>query len=184
MTMTTAPRDRTMQEVARSQRPATPGQRSYIEALLAERNTSGTKYEGWQPDWSKATLPLASQVIHYLSSLPRKSSSGSRWGSIPVGGAGYGYYALEVEGETRFYRVERPSKGAHAGKTFVKAQASDALYPVPNFGEVLSAIAADPEAAGLRYAAEIGKCSRCNRTLTDAESRARGLGPDCAARGW
>ena len=37
-------------------------------------------------------------------------------------------------------------------------------------------------ACALRYATELGRCSRCNRTLTDEASRARGLGPECATR--
>lgn len=32
------------------------------------------------------------------------------------------------------------------------------------------------------FGAEFGRCGRCGRSLTDEESRARGLGPDCAER--
>ncbi len=38
------------------------------------------------------------------------------------------------------------------------------------------------EASSRLYAQELGRCSRCNRTLTDEASRARGLGPECATR--
>jgi hypothetical protein len=34
-------------------------------------------------------------------------------------------------------------------------------------------------AAVLRYGAELGQCARCARSLTDEESRAHGLGPEC-----
>lgn len=108
------------------------------------------------------------------------------WRSIPVFSKGRGYYALpySVEGETvhpMFFRVERPTTGKHAGKTFVRVQASDTFHNLSWHvaADVLDRIAADPAAAALRYAREIGKCSRCNRTLTDDESRARGMGPDC-----
>jgi hypothetical protein len=37
------------------------------------------------------------------------------------------------------------------------------------------------EAAAL-YGQHLGHCGLCGRTLTDQESRARGLGPDCAAK--
>jgi hypothetical protein len=37
-------------------------------------------------------------------------------------------------------------------------------------------------ACARRYAQELGRCSRCNRHLTDEASRARGLGPECATR--
>ncbi len=40
---------------------------------------------------------------------------------------------------------------------------------------------ADPEAARKLYGQEIGQCGDCNKTLTDQESRARGIGPDCWA---
>lgn len=32
------------------------------------------------------------------------------------------------------------------------------------------------------YGREIGRCGRCHRTLTDQDSRAAGLGPDCASK--
>lgn len=38
------------------------------------------------------------------------------------------------------------------------------------------------ETSARLYARELGRCSRCNRTLTDEASRARGLGPECATR--
>jgi hypothetical protein len=36
--------------------------------------------------------------------------------------------------------------------------------------------------AGPRYGREIGRCYRCNRTLTDAVSRSLGIGPDCRSK--
>ena len=38
-----------------------------------------------------------------------------------------------------------------------------------------------PEATAL-YGQEIGRCGRCNRHLTDEESRRVGLGPECRRR--
>jgi hypothetical protein len=104
------------------------------------------------------------------------------WRTIPVFSRDRGYYALQVgDNPVMFYRVERPSKGKHAGKTFVRVQASDTFHSLPWVGQaaVLDEIAKDPEAAGLLYAREINKCSRCNRSLTDEDSRARGMGKDC-----
>lgn len=107
------------------------------------------------------------------------------WRSIPVYTGGRAYYALVRNGVTQFYKIERPSEGPHQGKTFVTRQASDSFDRMPwvESGEVMDAIAADAEAAGLRYGREIGRCYRCHRTLTDAESRAAGIGPDCAKKG-
>ncbi|ACU71814.1 hypothetical protein Caci_2905 [Catenulispora acidiphila DSM 44928] len=45
--------------------------------------------------------------------------------------------------------------------------------------KVREAIAADPEAAGLRFAEYTHHCCRCNQPLTVPASQAAGLGPDC-----
>jgi hypothetical protein len=45
--------------------------------------------------------------------------------------------------------------------------------------KVAQAIGVDPQAAMTRYGQELGHCGRCGRTLTDEESRGRGIGPDC-----
>lgn len=37
----------------------------------------------------------------------------------------------------------------------------------------------DPAAAMRAFAALTGRCAICNRTLTDPDSKARGVGPDC-----
>lgn len=39
-----------------------------------------------------------------------------------------------------------------------------------------------PEGAALRFADEIKSCSRCNRTLTDRQSRLDGIGPVCITK--
>lgn len=107
------------------------------------------------------------------------------WRSIPVYAGGRGYYALEMDGSTHYFKVSRPKEGPHKGKTFVEEQAGDAFHKMGwvRTGQVLDAIAAAPEAAGLLYGQTIGRCYRCHRTLTDAESRAAGIGPDCAKKG-
>ena len=77
--------------------------------------------------------------------------------------------------------------GRGAGFVFIKQMASDTEYPVRGTrrGVVFDAIAADPQAASVRYGREIGACGVCGRTLTDEDSRARGIGPICADKmGW
>lgn len=106
-----------------------------------------------------------------------------------------GHYAVPgADGALRFVRVDRPAKGAWTGWAFVKVQASDELHKLgaakPGEGyrgkgaDLVAAIEADPEGAGLRYGQEIGRCCRCNRTLTDETSRALGIGPECRSKGW
>lgn len=97
-----------------------------------------------------------------------------------------GRYAIDgPDGALRFYRVNSPTEGPWSGFTFVDVIASDDRWPVKNRdakAAILAAIAVDPMAAMLRYGQEIGACGHCGRTLTDADSRARGIGPVCAAR--
>lgn len=46
-------------------------------------------------------------------------------------------------------------------------------------GAILAAIEADPQAAAYLFSKEFKVCARCGSPLSDDESRARGLGPDC-----
>lgn len=96
-----------------------------------------------------------------------------------------GFYAIASTGDNdlAFYRIDRPTEGAYAGRVFVKMMIgghpdSNVRYAaVPG---ILARIAeAGADAAGQLYAAEFTRCYRCNRTLTDEESRAAGLGPIC-----
>jgi hypothetical protein len=97
-----------------------------------------------------------------------------------------GRYALaDADGTVRFYVVRSPQEGRWQGWTFVDAMASDDRWPIKDRArkaEILTAIAADPMAALARFGQEIGSCGHCGRTLTDAESRARGIGPVCLSK--
>jgi Family of unknown function (DUF6011) len=99
-----------------------------------------------------------------------------------------GYYAVQAPSDTelRFYRVKAGKAGGKwAGFTFVDMQASDDWYPQKGARrtEILTAIAQDIAGAAKQYAAEIGSCYVCNKTLTDDESRALGIGPVCRKKG-
>jgi hypothetical protein len=115
-------------------------------------------------------------AIARLSEMPTKPKTAD----VPAG-----RYAVEVDGVLKFYVVDKPTEGRWAGFTFVKVQASDELWPVKARGareQILRLIAVDAHAAMIRYGQEIGKCGHCGRTLTDEESRARGIGPVCAVK--
>lgn len=106
-------------------------------------------------------------------------------------------YAVDnAEGEATFIRVDRVTDGKWAGWVFVKqviggmeerdfprigSQRPDDAYK-GTFESLLRKVLADPVTAAQRYGLELGECSVCGRTLTDAESRAAGIGPKCAAR--
>jgi hypothetical protein len=98
-----------------------------------------------------------------------------------------GHFAVRIDGSdvVKFYRVKLVTGGNWTGKVFVDAQASDEFYPVRNpdtLAWILAGILADPRAAETLYGTELGKCCRCNRTLTDETSRALGIGPECRSK--
>jgi hypothetical protein len=89
---------------------------------------------------------------------------------------------------------------ANAGAIYIKTRTPSGDLPGQYMGKVLGgrflkvrecdakaeaeilAIAADPKAAAIAYGKQFGKCSVCNRDLTDPESVAAGIGPICAGR--
>lgn len=93
-----------------------------------------------------------------------------------------GRYAVEEDGTLKFFRVKN---GRKAGFVFLDVQASDDWHPVRNLARItsiLKLIAVDAHAAMVRYGHELGECGRCGKTLTDAASRAAGIGPTCAGK--
>lgn len=89
---------------------------------------------------------------------------------------------------------------ANAGAIYIKTRQPSGDLPGVYMGKVLGgklfksrecdaaaeaeilAIAADPKAAAVAYGKKFGKCSVCNRDLTDAASVEAGIGPICAGR--
>jgi Family of unknown function (DUF6011) len=94
-----------------------------------------------------------------------------------------GYYAVEWSGALRFYRVVEGS-GKWAGRVFVNRFRSDDLGRVfrSESDAVLALIAADVEAARMRFARETVHCYQCGKRLTDEVSRELGIGPVCRNR--
>lgn len=100
-----------------------------------------------------------------------------------------GHYAipsLTGNNDLDFFRVDRPTEGGWKGKTYVKRVIGgkpDKNIRFSQYREVLQTILnTGIQESGMMYADKIGRCYRCNRHLTDEESRARGLGPDCASK--
>ncbi|AWY06555.1 hypothetical protein HOT45_gp54 [Gordonia phage Trine] len=127
----------------------------------------------------------ASKLIELLKGLP-----GTVVIDLPDVPAGR--YALETTTEdatntVAFYRVDRPTEGKWAGRTFLKLLRSDDEVAVRGASAkaILDRIAADPEAASKRFGQEIGECGVCGRTLTNDASREAGIGPKCQeTMGW
>ena len=113
-----------------------------------------------------------------------------------------GYYAVhEYEGgNVDFMRISRPKKNKYAGSikvqtvmgswmnVRVKSEPDAALWASGAFSvydrsgqteKKLMLLVADYQGARRRYAQKIGKCCRCNASLTDKRSRHYGIGPEC-----
>ena len=162
-------------------RPATARQIAFVKDLALECGEDvGAFMARHEAEGTFADSRLTSTVIDALIARRRDVRR-----AAPVADTAAevepGYYALEYQGVLRFYRIAE-GKGRWEGRTFVNRFRSDDLGRVgrDEAREVRAAIAADPLGTGMRFAAELTRCRVCARMLTDAESRARGIGPDCA----
>jgi hypothetical protein len=109
-------------------------------------------------------------------------AAGDQWPTIPAG-----RYAVadSIDGVLKFYQIDKPKEGRWQGFTFLKVFASDTTYPIKDYArktQLLNLIAKNPTEAMKRYGQEIGTCGCCGRQLTDAESRAYGIGPICRVK--
>jgi Family of unknown function (DUF6011) len=96
-------------------------------------------------------------------------------------------YAIDGDDgrQTDFYKIDRPTEGRWAGRTFVKmVVGGKPSFPVKGAraSRVLMEIEKDWDRAGVRYGAELGHCRHCGIHLTDETSRTLGAGPDCRAK--
>jgi hypothetical protein len=174
-------------------RSSTYGER--VNALLAHLAAEAA------PEMAYCYAPLtkagASKLIEWLFSLDADAPKADA--ELPVSTdrpsaevVPAGRYAVDTEdGATNavaFYKVDRPTEGKWAGYVFVKLMVSDEEQRMSRAAgdAILRKIAAvGAEAASARYGHEVGECGMCGRTLTNDDSRARGIGPICAAKaGW
>lgn len=93
-----------------------------------------------------------------------------------------------------------PVTGANAGAIYVKQRMPAGDMPGAYLGKVIGgkffasrecdaaaqaevvAVSQDPKAAAVAYGRAFGRCSVCNRELTDEASVAAGIGPICAEK--
>jgi len=99
---------------------------------------------------------------------------------------GYFFIVDPTDGKEKFFHVKHGREDTRwKGYTFLEVQASDFLYPVKDKDHreaVFAEINKDPIKAMNEYGIRIGRCGVCGRTLTDRDSRLRGIGPICAAK--
>lgn len=138
----------------------------------------------------------------YPSDIPPAARPGSdeveqeRWrrderraaAAIPLPDVPAGHYAipsLTGNNDLDFFRVDRPTEGRWAGRTFVKRVIGgrpDSPVRGRTAREALTAIAKDPGQAAFQYGQSLGRCYKCNRHLTDELSRSLSIGPDCRSK--
>lgn len=144
----------------------TPKQHAAATSMKTKCDARNTDRAAIAPAGTVTTSDSAAGITRTASSSPDVAA---------------GLYAIESPTGLAFYGVDRPTSGRWVGYTFVRRViGGDRDAPVRGraAAAVLAAIADDPD-AGRRYGREIGRCYRCNRTLTDDESRAAGIGPVC-----
>ena len=177
--------------------PATDKQVAFLQTLIGERPEWADTNMGWKSEnLSEMSKLEASEWITALLAQPKEGGAGNGTNDTPVAGdtgnVPQGYYAVASatgNNDLDFYRVDRPTEGKWAGRVFVKRVIGghgDTPVRGKERGEALARIeAAGAQEAALLYGQEIGRCCRCNRSLTDETSRAYGKGPDCRAQdGW
>lgn len=161
-------------------------QLAFVRSLLADRDRTDERTAA-QCETIETVIAsgkmdkrTASDAIDMLKRMPRQRSTAeapaTETPTVPAG-----YYALPSTGDNDlvFYRVTHNAKWGVSVQQIVGGHA-DRFVARRNVPGIVERIAADVTGAGKRYADEIGCCYRCNRTLTDDESRARGIGPVCA----
>lgn len=186
--------DRNHQAFApRSSNPISDKQKSFIRSLATERDLTklvpgldGTSIDTYTTVQASALikrlleLPKLQAAAPVAKAAPEPAPASARtrldFSAIPDGN-----YAICVDGVVKFYRVSTSKRGFKN----VQVRASDQLFM--QFGKAGIAILhriveAGLEASQMLFATELGCCWRCGRTLTDEESRARGMGPDCASK--
>lgn len=179
--------------------PASERQINFLTSLLDERNLfTGKLAEVNEADREatleniKASVPTlskqeASKWIEKLLECPKLETASS--GPVNLPDVPAGRYALTGnDGTTDFYKVDRPTEGRWAGKTFVKLLVGPEEQRV-SFAQTKTILdrilEAGVQEAMLRYGQEIGECGHCGRRLTNEESRLIGIGPICRGKmGW
>lgn len=173
--------------------PPSEGQVKYVLGLQDERRLPDDYRVKDRAIIESMERDDVSGVINLLKTFAKKEGAKQQQWSMPEG-----RYALEVvveiewgDKEWRFYQVDKPTEGRWAGYTFIKQLiGAPGQYRKENVNAVirdniLKRIEEDPKQAMIDYGLQSQVCGRCSSPLSDKDSLARGLGPDCARKsGW
>jgi Family of unknown function (DUF6011) len=177
---------------------ASEKQVNYIKSLAQDRDLSGLTPEqnaALITDGYLETLNnnQVNEILSLLKQLPYPpkdpapvgTSNKEGGGSTEVMAARY-FIVDPTDNVEKFIHVQKPEPPSKwVGYTFVSVRASDDLYPIKDKTHreaILAEIAKDPVTAMNLYGIKLGVCGMCGRTLTQRDSRLRGLGPICAGK--
>lgn len=152
---------------ARPARKATERQVEYVTDLLLNRAHN----HPLDMDVEALSFDQASALITELADAPRVK--------VAAHGITEGRYAYSTDGGATadHYRVRRD------GKIVVWTAGGEWPYN-GKLNDGLEWIKAHQREAAALFGQLVGCCGRCGRDLSDDDSRARGLGPVCASKGW
>lgn len=150
-------------------RPASPGQRKFIADLLRDRDTAGTVYEGWTPDWNDM---YASDVISDLKGLPYKATHRQQ--------AEPGYY---VRGDEAFKVQQNKAKTS----TYALSWTGSSWEYAPGVGRTLADLTPMTAEDAAKIGLASGRCINCCRvlggeSLTSRVAAVVGYGEICATK--
>jgi hypothetical protein len=158
---------------ARPVRPATEGQINYLRALVAERDTPVDPECADRITAEVTGFELASRLIEQYKAMPRRAAA------VPTHGIREGRYGFTPDGgtTTEFYRVTRTGR--------IKVWTAGGEWPYNGkLNAALTWVKDNQRDAAILFGRLTETCGRCGRDLSDDDSRARGLGPDCAKKAW
>jgi hypothetical protein len=164
----------------------------YFKALVAGKQLTDDQRKRLLESLPLATKRSVTDSIQWLTGLPwtprvfvPRPAQTPYVGPRPVTPKiDQGYYAIvdPADQVLKFYQVRVPKQGRWVGYVFVSQVSGENHFSIRDKQErekILGEILKNPVEALKRFGKEIGQCGHCRKQLTDAESRAFGIGPVC-----
>jgi hypothetical protein len=147
----------------------------------AEQGRVDKTDDGWQTSHLEGKCREKPAKVRVNGTVP----ANDRYAQIPVGH--YATKSLTGNNDLDFWRVDRPEQGTYAGRTFVKRIVGGKpdlnVSRDTKFAALEAILEIGVEVSAILYGQQLGRCSRCNRHLTDEVSRQFGKGPECRSKG-
>lgn len=158
---------------------------SRLESVRADMRRDSAPVPQLPSPRPQASAPIAVDLGPVEAAFAKAKAAGIKWPKLRLGGFVFGPAGENSANAGAIYiKTRQPAgdlPGTYMGKVLggklFKSRECDAAAEA----EIVE-IARDPKAAAVAYGKRFGKCSVCNRDLTDAASVETGIGPICAAR--